>query len=153
VGQHLPDHPLPRLRSGLLRRDRRGHGRLLRRGGSDPGLSAGAPAELRADAAPALPELHLHPALGDRVSAHLDLLSDRAAHEPVQAHSRALPAVHPGAVAALRAAGGDGEPRDRRPARPGQARGAPGARQPGRAATTCCCCCSSATRRSGSQGC
>ena len=54
----------------------------------------GAPAHPRAHLAAALPQLHVHPAVVDRLPAHHDLLPHRAQDEPVQAHRDPLPALH-----------------------------------------------------------
>ena len=67
------------------------------------------PAHARARLAARLLQLHVHPALVDRVSAHRDLLPDRRAHGPLQEDRRVLPAVHARHLAAVHVPGRDGE--------------------------------------------
>ena len=145
-----------------------GMGGFSGRGRGDPAPRPGAPAHLRAHVAALFLSYTFIPLSSIAFPAHHDLLPHRAQDEPVQAHRDPLPAVHRGAVAALRPPGGDGEPRHRRAEGDREDRGArrrwppmPGRSPrrsatrcaPRRAATTCCCCCSSATRRSGSRAC
>ena len=72
-----------------------------------------AAADPRAHLAALLLQLHLHSAVHHRVSAHRDLLPDRAADGAVQAHGHLLSAVHPGDLAALRVPRRGGERDDR----------------------------------------
>jgi len=62
------------------RGDRHGHGRIPRGGRIDAGVAGvGAAPDARARVAALLPQLYVHPAVLDRVSAHRHLLSHGAA--------------------------------------------------------------------------
>ena len=76
-------------------------------------------------------QLHVHPALVDRVSAHRHLLPDRAQDGSVQEDRRALPALHARDLAAVRVSRRDGQPRERRSADQAEDRSARRARHRG----------------------
>ena len=76
----------------------------------------GAAADPRANLAAILFQLHVHPAFGDRVSAHPDLLPDRAEDGPVQEDGHLLSDLHSRDLAAVRVSRRDGERACRRSA-------------------------------------
>ncbi len=114
--QHVSDAAVPRLRRGDAHGDRHGHGRL-RPGDRRDGRRSDAvgAADARARVAVVFLQLHVHPALLDRLPAHRHLLSHGAEAVALQAHGDSLSAVHDRHLAALRL------PRRRRQSRDGSA--------------------------------
>ena len=109
VGERAADDAVPAVRHDRRVRHRRRHGRIPRSDGSAARLAGDvAAADARADFAAVLLQLHVHPALVDRLSAHLHLLPDRARRAVLPQDDRALSDLHAVHLAAL------GVPRRRR---------------------------------------
>ena len=107
----------------------RRHGRLLRSDGIAAGIAVdGAAADARADLAAVVLQLHVHPAVHDRISTHHDLLPDGATDVAVPPNRHLLSALPPGDLAAVRLSG-------RR--RECHARRAPDSAEAGRASGAC----------------
>ncbi len=123
-GQRVPDRALPVIRRRRARRHRPWHGRVSGGDGIAAGLARDRAApDARAVLAPHLSQLHVHPALDHRLSAHHDLLPDGEADGAVPAHGHLLPALHPGDLAAVRVPRRRGQRHARRAAHREQARG------------------------------
>ena len=90
------------VRRDRRRGDRRRHGRIPRGDGVDAGVAGDRAApDARARVAALFLQLHVHPALVDRLSAHRHLLPDGAAAGPLPQDDRALPDLHARDLAAV----------------------------------------------------
>ncbi len=126
VGQRVPDGAVP-----VVRRDRRGGDRAPAWADSAQAMEsmlaspATAPLLTRERVSPLyFLQLHVHPAVVDRLSAHRHLLPDRAPARAFPQDDRALPDLHARDLAAVGVSRRRRQPRDRRAGDQRQARGA-----------------------------
>ena len=122
LGEHAADADVPRLRPARGGGGRRRHGRLRPRVLRDARHAGpGRAADARARLALVFLQLHLHPALVDRLPAHRHLLPDGEEALALQADGGALPDLHAGDLAAVRLPRRRRQPRHRRAGHQGQA--------------------------------
>ena len=108
------------------------HGRILERHGIAARIAGhGAAPHARTGVAAVLSQLHLHPALVDRLSAHRHLLPDGEAPLALPQDRHPLSALHAGDLAAVGLPRRRGQQGDRHPGDPREARGARDARHAG----------------------
>ena len=102
-----------------------GHGRIPRSDGGAARIARDlAAADARTDLAAVFLQLHVHPAVVDRLSAHLHLLSDGPRRDVLPQDHRALSDLHAVHLAAIGVSGRRREPGDGRSGHSDEARGA-----------------------------